>query len=106
MTKWFCRVFLVLGSALAFPAQAEPATERYAPLQVQVARTALESARRMLRQGREEAARRLAAQAATDARLAWAMTDSQYLREQAAAIYAGSARIDRNALSLSMKEEP
>jgi hypothetical protein len=34
------------------------------------------------------------------------MTDSEYLREQAAEIYAGSARIDRNALSMSTKEEP
>ena len=90
----------------ALPAHAEPATARYAPLQIQAARNALEGAKHMLRQGREAAARRLATQAATDARLAWAMTDSEYLRAQAAAIYAGSARIDRNALSLSMKEEP
>lgn len=91
---------------LSFPVNGEPATARYAPLQVQAARTALQAARRMLRQGREEAARRLATQAATDARLSWAMTESEYLREQAAAIYAGAARIDRNALFLSMKEEP
>ena len=91
---------------LAAPAQAEPATGRYAPVQVDAARSSLETARRMLRQGRGEAARRLAAQAATDARIAWSMTESPYLREQAAAIYAGSALIDRNALSLLMKEEP
>ncbi len=96
----------LVGVLLSFPVHGEPATARYAPLQVQAARTALEGAKRMLRQGREAAARRLATQAATDARLAWAMTDSEYLRAQAAAIYAGSARIDRNALSLSMKEEP
>lgn len=106
MTLGLCMALLVVGSVLALPAHAERATERYAPLQVQVARTALDRARRVLRQGREEAARRLARQAATDARLAWAMSESEYLRGQAAAIYAGAARIDRNALSLSMKEEP
>ena len=99
----------VLLTAFAAPLQAEPATARYAPVQLQAARDALEQAKRMLRLGRGEAARRLATQAATDARLAWGMTDSAHLRSRAAAIYAQSALIDRNALSLSMKdtkEEP
>lgn len=96
----------VLFVLFAAAAQAEPATARYAPVQMQAARTSLETARSLLRQGRGEAARRLAAQAATDARIAWSMSDSPYLRGQAAAIYAGSALIDRNALSLLMKEAP
>ncbi len=96
-------VLLVLFAAAA---QGEPATARYAPAQVDAARSSLETAKRLLRQGRGEAARRLAAQAATDARLAWSMTDSPYLRNQAAEIYAGSALIDRNALSMSMKNDP
>lgn len=93
---------VALLAFLSFSASGEPATARYAPLQVDAARAALQEAQRMLRQGREAAARRLATQAATDARLAWAMSDSQHVRDQAAAIYAASARIDRTALSLQV----
>jgi len=85
---------------LALPVWAGPATERYAPVQLQVARAALDRAEQMLREGRGDAARRLAAQASLDARLAWAMTDSPFLREQAAALYRRSAALDLSALSL------
>ena len=40
------------------------------------------------------------AQAALDARLAWAMSDSPFLRKQAAALYRRSADLDLSALSM------
>jgi hypothetical protein len=99
------RALFALCALFAAPLQAAPATERYAPVQLEVARAALDRAEQMLRQGRGEAARRLAAQASLDARLAWAMTDSPFLRTEAAALHERSARLDFNALSM-MKEAP
>ncbi len=100
------RAFVVLlaGLSVAGALHAEPATARYAPHQLEVARAAVIEAERLLRRGETRAARRLAAQAALDARLAWAMTDSAYLREQAAALYGRSARLDMGALSVQQRK--
>lgn len=98
-------LLFVLCALIAAPLRAEPATARYAPVQLQVARAALDRAEQLVRQGRGQAARRLAAQASLDASLAWAMTDSKFLRTEAAALYERSARLDFNALSM-MKEQP
>lgn len=77
----------------AFPAWAQPATEPYAPDQLMVARRALDRAEQAMRRGEVESAAAFAAQAALDARLTWAMTDSEFLRREAAAVYGRSARL-------------
>jgi hypothetical protein len=71
-------------------AYAEPATERYAPAQLRVARELLESARAAAAAGDLARAGKLAWQASMDARLAWGMTESEHLRAEAAQV-GGSA---------------
>ena len=69
----------------AFPAaHADPATAQFAGAQLLMAQTALEGARAALQQHDYAMARRLAAQASLDARLAWGMTDSAAARRDAA----------------------
>jgi len=85
------RAHLLLALVLAGAADglAEPATERYAPAQIRVAQDFLESARAAAARGDSARAGKLAWQASLDARLAWAMTESQALRDDAAEV--GSA---------------
>ena len=84
------RVFLLWLLALGFsPAQADPATERYAPAQLRVANDLLESARAAAARGDSALAGKLAWQASFDARLAWGMTESEHLRAEAVEV--GSA---------------
>ena len=68
------------------------AAERYAPLQLGVAREALQRARQLPAADRTLAAA-LARQASLDARLAWAMSDSRYLRKEAAGVFAESEQL-------------
>jgi Domain of unknown function (DUF4398) len=90
--------FLVLAALLpAVPGFAEQATERYAGAQLRVAQQELDRAVALVLRGKTGDARRLAAQAALDAWLAWGMTDSAYLRREAAEIYQTAS---------SLKEEP
>lgn len=72
-------------------AYAEPATERYAPAQLRVARDLLEHARASAALGETTRAGKLAWQASLDARLAWRMTESEQLRAEAAQV-GGAAR--------------
>jgi Domain of unknown function (DUF4398) len=75
---------------LAAPAvHADPATERYAPAQLNVARDLLEAARAYAALGELGKASRVAWQASFDARLAWGMTESEHLRAEAVEV--GSA---------------
>lgn len=80
---------------LSAPTQADPATERYAPHQLRVAEVELELAEEAVARGDLEAAGRLALQAQTDARLAWAMSDSERLRAAASEVYEESRRLQR-----------
>ena len=66
---------------------ADPATEGFAPGQLRWAEASLQRAQEALAQGDYDLARRLAAQAQLDARLAWSMTDSQFLRRDAAQLH-------------------
>lgn len=79
-------VLLALALLLAPPAYADAATEQYAPVQLGVARDLLERARARAALGEVVLAARLAWQASFDARLAWGMTESQYLRAEAAEV--------------------
>jgi len=64
-------------------AQADAATERYAPAQLLVAQRFLEHARAAAALGEPGKAGVLAWQASLDARLAWRMTESEHLRAEA-----------------------
>jgi hypothetical protein len=76
-------------------ARAERATERYAPLQLHIARQTLEQAR-ALRQSDTALAARFARGAQLDAHLAHRMTDSQSLQREAAGVADESARLARS----------
>jgi hypothetical protein len=82
-------IFFLPGLSMA-----EPATARYAPVQLAVADAALDRAERAMRRGEVALARRLAAQAALDARLTWAMTDSGHLRREAARMLQRAMRLE------------
>jgi Domain of unknown function (DUF4398) len=87
---------IALSLLLAAPAHADPATERYAPAQLRVAKVFLERARAHAALGELDQAGELARQASFDARLAWAMTESVYLRAEAAEVGgAASALVTR-----------
>ena len=79
-------ILLSLAALAAAPAQADPATERYAPAQLRVARDLLEHARAAAALGEVRRAGTLAWQASFDARLAWGMSESPYLRAEAARV--------------------
>jgi hypothetical protein len=69
--------------ALFGAARADPAVAQFAGAQLTMAEAALEQARAALQAHDYALARRLAAQAALDARLAWSMTPSDSLRRAA-----------------------
>jgi len=75
-------------------ARAERATERYAPLQLQMARQSLEQAR-ALRATDAQTAAHLARQAWLDAHLAHRMTDSRSLQREAAGLADEAGRLAR-----------
>jgi len=93
LAKTLLAGFLMLCAAGA--ARAERPTERYAPLQLQVARQALEQAR-ALRESNTPLAERFARGAQLDAHLAHRMTDSASLQREAAGIADESARLARS----------
>jgi hypothetical protein len=72
---------LLVGASSAL--QADPATAPYAGGQLNFAQSELDEARRALQMNDYPLARRLAAQANLDARLAWGMTDSAFVRRDA-----------------------
>jgi hypothetical protein len=89
-----CRLTLVLaGMLLCGPACAQSAVADLAPGQLRYAERWLLQARDALAQRDYERARRLAAQAGLDARLAYRMSDSQFLRLDARRIHEESARL-------------
>jgi len=76
----------LIGALVAFTAAAEPATERYAGVQLQVAHENLQLARAAAAAGDRARAATLARQAILDARLTWAMSDAAPLRAAAAEV--------------------
>lgn len=80
--------FLLIAPAAS---HGERATERYAPAQLRVAQDLLERARAAAVLGDVQRAGRLAWQANLDARLAWAMSESERLRADAARIGGAAA---------------
>jgi hypothetical protein len=95
------RAIVLTGLALACgaaPLRAEPDTAQYAPAQLEVAQAQLEQAQVALAQHDYAAARRLAAQAQLDARLAWSMTESPFLRRAAVELNRRAERLRRRGL--------
>lgn len=88
-------VACIVSLLLAMPALAEPATERYAPGQLQLAQEELAQARDALRAGNLPLAGTLAWQAELDARLAWRMSESAALRAAAATVAQEAQRLVR-----------
>ena len=82
--------FGVLLSALA---HAEPPIAAFAPGQLRVAEALLHRAEEALSQHDYKRARMLAAQAGLDARLAYGMSDSSFLRRDAVTVHEQSARL-------------
>ena len=76
-------VALIVLQGAGSAVHAEPPTAPYAAAQLQVARSELEEAEAALAAQEYALARRLAAQAHLDARLAWGMTDSAFVRRDA-----------------------
>lgn len=83
----------IVACALAGSLHADPATAPYAGAQLEVAEAALARAEEARAQGDYRLARRLALAAQLDARLAWSMTDSAFLRGEAAEIGRAAERV-------------
>jgi len=88
---------IAVGLSAPFGARGEPATARYAPAQLEVARDFLDRARDAALLGESALAGRFAWQASVDARLAWGMSDSAAVRVPAAQIYEEANRIAHQA---------
>jgi hypothetical protein len=88
------RIFVAaLVGALASAAYAEPPIASFASGQLRFAESALERAREAGAAGDAALARRYAAQAELDARLAWSMTPSAHMRRAAADVARDVARL-------------
>ena len=74
-------------------ARGEPPIAAFAPAQLRLAENILLRAEEALAQRDYALARRLAAQAGLDARLAYGMSDSAFLRRDAARVHERSARL-------------
>jgi hypothetical protein len=89
-------VVLLLGAG-SVPG-AEPATAPYAGAQLRLAEETLQRARTAFATHDYVMGRRLAAQAALDARLTWSMTQSAVLRSAAAALNRQAERLRSRSL--------
>ena len=89
-----CR--LILAASMVFfsgMACGESATALFAPAQLRLAESLLQRARDALAQRDYELARRFAVQAGFDARLAYGMSDSAFLRRDATRVHEASAHL-------------
>jgi hypothetical protein len=86
-------MFAALAFALSATAAAQSATARFAPAQLRLAEAELQRAEEALSNHDYHRARELAALAGLDARIAYGMSDSQFLRRDAAQVHERSARL-------------
>jgi hypothetical protein len=102
--------FRILAAALLLGAwstsRADPAVAQFAGVQLGMAEAALEQARRALQANDYTAARRLAAQAALDARLAWSMSRSEALRRAAVEVNRRAERLRWRGLAAAGAASP
>ena len=84
-------LMILFGGCTAL--RAEPPTARYAAAQLEFAQSELDEATGALRMRDYALARQLAAQAQLDARLAWGMTESPFVRREALEIILSADRL-------------
>jgi len=97
----------LLACFIALPAAAAPpATERYAPDQLEMAQQSLLQARAASQLGDRSLAGRLAWQASVDARLAYGMSDSPAVQSAAAQVLGEAQRLAHEAASATTSERP
>ena len=87
-----CLIFAAMVLAAGF-ARAGTSISDFAPGQLRHAEALLQQAKDALARGDHERMRQLAAQAALDARLAYGMTDSGFIRQDAIAVHEESERL-------------
>lgn len=87
------RLILAMALFSCGAAYGEPPVAAFAPGQLRFAERELQRAEEALARGDYDLARQLAAQAGLDARIAWGMSDSAFLRRDAAALHEDSARL-------------
>ena len=93
-------VFLALALlAMCVASHAGPATERYAPAQLNAGRELLERAHAAAARGDDRLAGKLAWQASLDARLAWRMSEAPALRADAAELGGEASELIRRLAS-------
>ena len=97
---------LMLMLAGCFGARADPGVAQFAGAQLGMAEAALEHARHALQAHDYAAARRFAAQAALDARLAWSMSQSEPLRRAAAEVNRRAERLRWRGLAAAGTSSP
>jgi hypothetical protein len=86
-------------------AGAEPVISAFAPGQLRHAEALLQQAQAAAEEGEYALARQLAAQAGLDARLAYGMSDSPFLRRDATRVHEESAHL-REALPAASRRVP
>ncbi len=86
-------IFAVIALSCAGIAAAESSVSAFAPAQLRLAEKELQRAQEALSQGDYERARQLAALAGLDARIAYGMTDSAFLRRDAVQVHEQSAHL-------------
>jgi hypothetical protein len=86
-------ILAALAALFSVTATAQSATARFAEAQLQMAQAGLQRAEEALASRDYELARRLAAQAGLDARIAYGMSDSRLLRRDAARVHESSAHL-------------
>jgi uncharacterized protein DUF4398 len=103
----FRLTILALLVGASCPLQANPATAPYAGEQLDFAQSELDAARQALQTHDYELARLLAAQAQLDARLAWGMTESAFLRRDALEVARQAHRLrTQGVLSTGIRSTP
>ena len=87
---------MLFGACTAL--RAEPPTAQFAAAQLELAQTELDGATGALQMRNYALARRLAAQAHLDARLAWGMTESPFVRRAALEVTRSADRYARRGV--------
>jgi hypothetical protein len=86
-------ILATLALFLSATAAGQSATAQFAPGQLRLARSELQQAEQALSRREYDLARQLAAQAGLDARIAYGMSDSQFLRRDAVQLHEHSAHL-------------
>jgi|SRR4026209_231185 len=97
-------LFVLFGACTAL--RAEPPTAQFAAAQLELAQSELDGATGALRMRDHALARQLAAQAHLDARLAWGMTESPFVRRAALEVARSADRLRTQGVLSASVEGP